>query len=272
MYPGIVAQAVLTTSRFSGASVVSDRESGFLREILVASLPRSGIVLGKAELAPSRCSRCSCSSSSHRSSACRLTSQRSRYWHRWSSSCRPRPDGVVEHEIGERGAYAGVGLRISGSGVRIPSGASLLTLRSRISRRSCDPPQDVIRWAMHAGVASQKSNAGESEARGTLLTRDGVPPTRSVGCGRHRFLLTRLIGESSSHPTGLTGAQRSFRILTSTQVVRLGRGLHVNGLVGDKAVLGGATCPMVSIHCCGRSSRAKVQGLGGTPPDRGECW
>lgn len=48
MYPGIVAQAVLTTSLFAGVSIVSDREAGFLREILVAPLSRTGIVLGKA--------------------------------------------------------------------------------------------------------------------------------------------------------------------------------------------------------------------------------
>jgi ABC-2 type transport system permease protein len=47
MYPGIVAQAVLTTALFSGVSVVSDRETGFLRELLVAPLSRGGIVLGK---------------------------------------------------------------------------------------------------------------------------------------------------------------------------------------------------------------------------------
>jgi ABC-2 type transport system permease protein len=47
MYPGILAQTVLTTALFSGVSVVSDREGGFLRELLVAPLSRSGIVLGK---------------------------------------------------------------------------------------------------------------------------------------------------------------------------------------------------------------------------------
>ena len=47
MYPGIIAQAVLTTSLFSGVSVVADRESGFLREILVAPISRTGIVVGK---------------------------------------------------------------------------------------------------------------------------------------------------------------------------------------------------------------------------------
>lgn len=39
---------VLTTSLFAGISVVADREFGFLREVLVAPLARSGIVLGKA--------------------------------------------------------------------------------------------------------------------------------------------------------------------------------------------------------------------------------
>ena len=48
MFPGIVAQSVLTSSLFAGVSVVWDREYGFLREILVAPIGRSGIVLGKA--------------------------------------------------------------------------------------------------------------------------------------------------------------------------------------------------------------------------------
>jgi len=48
MYPGIVAMSVLTSSLFAGVSVVWDREFGFLREILVAPIGRSGIVLGKA--------------------------------------------------------------------------------------------------------------------------------------------------------------------------------------------------------------------------------
>ncbi|MPZ13047.1 MAG: ABC transporter permease subunit [Chloroflexi bacterium] len=47
MYPGIIAQMVLTTSLFGGVSVVTDRETGFLREILVAPISRAGIVLGK---------------------------------------------------------------------------------------------------------------------------------------------------------------------------------------------------------------------------------
>ncbi|MBI4285555.1 MAG: ABC transporter permease [Chloroflexi bacterium] len=48
MYPGIIAMTVLTNSIMSGLSVVWDREFGFLKEILVAPLSRTGIVLGKA--------------------------------------------------------------------------------------------------------------------------------------------------------------------------------------------------------------------------------
>jgi ABC-2 type transport system permease protein len=48
MYPGIVAMTVLTSSLFAGVSVVWDREFGFLREILVAPIGRTGIVVGKA--------------------------------------------------------------------------------------------------------------------------------------------------------------------------------------------------------------------------------
>ncbi|HSK91925.1 MAG TPA: ABC transporter permease [Euzebyales bacterium] len=48
MYPGIIAMAVLTSALSAGLSVVTDREVGFLREILVAPLSRTGIVLGKA--------------------------------------------------------------------------------------------------------------------------------------------------------------------------------------------------------------------------------
>ncbi len=48
MYPGIIAMNVLMNSIMSGLSVVWDREFGFLKEILVAPIGRSGIVLGKA--------------------------------------------------------------------------------------------------------------------------------------------------------------------------------------------------------------------------------
>jgi ABC-2 type transport system permease protein len=48
MYPGIIAMAVLTSSLAAGISVAADREVGFLKEILVAPIARSGVVLGKA--------------------------------------------------------------------------------------------------------------------------------------------------------------------------------------------------------------------------------
>lgn len=47
MFPGIVAMTVLMPAVFTGMSVVWDREFGFLREVLVAPLSRTGIVLGK---------------------------------------------------------------------------------------------------------------------------------------------------------------------------------------------------------------------------------
>jgi ABC-2 type transport system permease protein len=48
MYPGILAMTVLMTSVMSGVSIVWDREFGFLKEVLVSPLNRSGIVVGKA--------------------------------------------------------------------------------------------------------------------------------------------------------------------------------------------------------------------------------
>ena len=48
IYPGILAMTVVMSSFFSGMSIVWDREYGFLREILIAPMSRSGIVLGKA--------------------------------------------------------------------------------------------------------------------------------------------------------------------------------------------------------------------------------
>jgi ABC-2 type transport system permease protein len=47
LYPGVLAMAVMFTAMFSAASVVWDREFGFLREMLVAPVRRSSIVLGK---------------------------------------------------------------------------------------------------------------------------------------------------------------------------------------------------------------------------------
>jgi ABC-2 type transport system permease protein len=47
IYPGVLAMSVLFTSIFSAASIVWDREFGFLREMLVAPVQRWAIVVGK---------------------------------------------------------------------------------------------------------------------------------------------------------------------------------------------------------------------------------
>jgi ABC-2 type transport system permease protein len=47
VYPGVLCMAVLFTAMFSAASLVWDREFGFLREMMVAPVRRSALVLGK---------------------------------------------------------------------------------------------------------------------------------------------------------------------------------------------------------------------------------
>jgi ABC-2 type transport system permease protein len=47
IYPGVLCIAVMFTAMFSAASVVWDREFGFLREMMVAPVRRSSIVIGK---------------------------------------------------------------------------------------------------------------------------------------------------------------------------------------------------------------------------------
>jgi ABC-2 type transport system permease protein len=47
IYPGILCLSVLFTAMFSAASIVWDREFGFLREMMVAPVRRSSIVVGK---------------------------------------------------------------------------------------------------------------------------------------------------------------------------------------------------------------------------------
>jgi ABC-2 type transport system permease protein len=47
IFPGVLAMSVLFTSIFSAASIVWDREFGFLREMLVAPVRRWAIVVGK---------------------------------------------------------------------------------------------------------------------------------------------------------------------------------------------------------------------------------
>ena len=47
LFPGILATSTLFTAIFAGISIVWDREFGFLREMLVAPVPRTAILLGK---------------------------------------------------------------------------------------------------------------------------------------------------------------------------------------------------------------------------------
>jgi ABC-2 type transport system permease protein len=47
IFPGILCMAVMFTAMFSAASIVWDREFGFLREMMVAPVRRSSIVVGK---------------------------------------------------------------------------------------------------------------------------------------------------------------------------------------------------------------------------------
>ena len=48
MFPGILGMTLLFTSVWSGISVIWDREFGFLKEIMVAPVSRTSIVIGKA--------------------------------------------------------------------------------------------------------------------------------------------------------------------------------------------------------------------------------
>jgi ABC-2 type transport system permease protein len=47
IYPGILCMTVMFTAMFSAASIVWDREFGFLREMMVAPVRRSSIIIGK---------------------------------------------------------------------------------------------------------------------------------------------------------------------------------------------------------------------------------
>jgi ABC-2 type transport system permease protein len=47
IFPGVLAMATMFTALFSAGSIVWDREFGFLREMLVAPVRRSAIVIGK---------------------------------------------------------------------------------------------------------------------------------------------------------------------------------------------------------------------------------
>ncbi|MGC7878650.1 ABC transporter permease, partial [Desulforudis sp. 1190] len=48
IYPGVIGMSVLFTAMFSSVSIIWDREFGFLKEVLVAPVPRSAIAVGKA--------------------------------------------------------------------------------------------------------------------------------------------------------------------------------------------------------------------------------
>lgn len=48
VFPGMLAMAIIFTSLQSAVGVIFDREFGFLKEILVAPVPRPSIVIGKA--------------------------------------------------------------------------------------------------------------------------------------------------------------------------------------------------------------------------------
>jgi ABC-2 type transport system permease protein len=47
IYPGVLCITVMFTAMFSAASIVWDREFGFMREMMVAPIRRSSIVIGK---------------------------------------------------------------------------------------------------------------------------------------------------------------------------------------------------------------------------------
>ncbi len=48
LFPGVLAMSTMFTAMFSAASLVWDREFGFLREMLVAPVSRASIMIGKA--------------------------------------------------------------------------------------------------------------------------------------------------------------------------------------------------------------------------------
>jgi ABC-2 type transport system permease protein len=47
MFPGILGMSVLFTSMFSAISIIWDREFGFLKEVLVAPVPRRAVAVGR---------------------------------------------------------------------------------------------------------------------------------------------------------------------------------------------------------------------------------
>ena len=58
IYPGVLAMSVMFTAIFSAASIVWDREFGFLREMLVAPVRRGSILVRNPEAMRNRSCRC----------------------------------------------------------------------------------------------------------------------------------------------------------------------------------------------------------------------
>lgn len=48
VYPGVMGMSVLFTAIFSAVSIIWDRQFGFLKEVLVAPVPRTAVAVGKA--------------------------------------------------------------------------------------------------------------------------------------------------------------------------------------------------------------------------------
>jgi ABC-2 type transport system permease protein len=48
MYPGVIGMSILFTSIFAAISIIWDREFGFLKEVLVAPVPRWAVAIGKS--------------------------------------------------------------------------------------------------------------------------------------------------------------------------------------------------------------------------------
>ncbi len=47
LFPGIIAQNLIFVASFAAVSILQDREFGFMKEILVAPIPRTAIAIGK---------------------------------------------------------------------------------------------------------------------------------------------------------------------------------------------------------------------------------
>ena len=48
MYPGVIGMSILFTSIFSALSIIWDREFGFMKEVMVAPVPRWAVAIGKS--------------------------------------------------------------------------------------------------------------------------------------------------------------------------------------------------------------------------------